>query len=264
MLILDAIRSRAAELRPLLCEAGMFDPATPLDAARTRFARDVLGRMLPDRYAARVGVAFSADDAEAEPSVLVVDATYAYPLGHLIPCESVYAACELAPVLDRDAFQAALQRIARFKSLSRESASERDVTPFLHLGVFGARYAQFSEERLNPHLAYVFAGRGDDPAVLLEDLNAALFYKAVTAERTPDVVFCLCDGWLITRQTHAGEIALPKSSFGKFGIVRAGANTLALMWLLLNAHLAQIQLRAPSLLRALGQVSRESRGNGPA
>jgi hypothetical protein len=122
--------------------------------------------------------------------------------------------------------------------------------------VFGARYAQLSDDKLNPYLGYVFAERGEDGRAMLAHLNTLIEESTLRPEHTPDAIFCLRDGWMISRQTRTGDAAVPRSSFAKFGLWFPDSDMLALMYALLNLSLSQIQLRGPDLLRPLAALTR--------
>jgi len=59
---------------------------------------------------------------------------------------------------------------------------------------------------------------------------------------------------MIARQTRTGELAVPRSSFGKFGLYEVGEDILTWAYLLLNTALSQIQLKAPDLVKVLQRL----------
>lgn len=217
----------------------------------------ILRPMLPLRYGLQVGKAFSIDDTTTRAdSILIYDAVFSLPMGHLVPCEAVYAACEVLPQLDDGRFLHHLQNIASLKRLHRAKATAHDVTPMHHLGVFGARYAQLSDDKLNPYLGYVFCAEATSPETLLSHLDSLIEENVIRPEHTPDAIVCFKDRWMITRQTRTGDAAVPRSSFAKFGLWRPDAHLMTLVYVLLNVSLSQIQLRNPDLLRPLGVLTK--------
>jgi hypothetical protein len=249
-MLIDAARAEMAPLqRRLAADAG-----APLCA---EFGEIFLRAMLPERYGVARGRAFAVD---GEPScadgVLIFDALHRLPLGDLHPVELVYALSVAAEFLDLGELDRQLHAVEQFKRMRREKATAYDVTPVHHLRMFGARYAQLSDDQINPLLSYVFAMDAVDPDVIFDSLNDALRRDAPRAEHSPDAIFCLRGGWLIARQTRTGELAVPRSSFGKFGIYRVGDDVLTWVYLLLNTALSQIQLRAPDLLKHLQRLAK--------
>ena len=92
-------------------------------------------------------------------------------MGNLIPCEFVFASCEVCQHMSADDFAHAMQNIASFKALPRAKGTAHDVSPTQRLGVFGARYAQLSDDKLNPYLGFVMAYDAEPPDVLLTRMN---------------------------------------------------------------------------------------------
>lgn len=259
MHLLEAIHSCVARIEHDIRSGCAFPEGATTEQQQQALIEFVLRPMLPLRYGLMVGSAFSADDMSTRAeSVLVYDALYALPLGPtLMACEYVYALCEARSHLDGEDFVEALHNVASLKKLHRAKATAHDVSPTHHLGVFGARYAQLSDDKLNPYLGYIFARTAADPRALHQQLEWLIETDALRAEHTPDAVICFEGGWILTRQTLTGEPAVPRSSFAKFGIWRPGANLLPLVYLLLNVSLSQIQLRGPDLLRLLSALVRQ-------
>lgn len=164
--------------------------------------------------------------------------------------------CEVVPHLNQEMFVARLQNIASLKRLHRAKATAHDVTPMHHLGVFGARYAQLSDDKLNPYLGYIFAAEATAPDLLLHHLNGLIEEDVIRPEHTPDAIVCFRDRWMITRQTRTGDAAVPRSSFAKFGLWRPDSHLMPLLYVLLNVSLSQIQLRNPDLLRPLAALTK--------
>ena len=150
-----------------------------------------------------------------------------------------------------------MQTIASLKRLRREKATAHDVSPMHHLGVFGARYAQLSDDLLNPYLGYIFAEDSIDQAQLLEQLNEAIRNNTVAPEHTPDAIFCFKCGWAIVRQTRTGYLSVPRTSFVKFGLWEPKQHLLTFAYLLLNQSLSRLALRGPDLMRPMEQLLRE-------
>lgn len=257
MLMLDAIRAYVEPIEQRIHAGEIFhDGGTSAEHAQA-FASHVLRPMLPLRYGLAWGKAFSIDDVTTlADSILIYDAVFSLPMGRLLPCEGVYAMCEVTPYLDLANFVEHLRNIASLKRLHRAKATAHDVTPMHHLGVFGARYAQLSDDKLNPYLGYVFAAAADAPDLLLQHLNSLIEEDIIRPEHTPDVIVCFRDRWMITRQTRTGDAAVPRSSFAKFGVWRPDAHVMVLLYVLLNVSLSQIQLRNPDLLRPLTALTK--------
>jgi hypothetical protein len=257
MLILDSIQEYVRPIEQRVRDGDVFGREMSREGVRRAFAEHVLQPMLPPRYSVRIGRAFSVDDALSHAeSILITDAHHALPLGRLTPCETVYAMCEVAPVLDRDHFEACVLNVASLKALHRVKATAHDLSPSQHLSLFGARYAQLSDDKVNRYLGYVFANRGDDGHALMNALNTLVEERSLQPEESPDAIFCLSDGWLISRQSRTGDASVPRSSFAKFGLWHPGEHTLALVYVLLNLSLSQIQLRGADLLRPLAALTR--------
>lgn len=257
MLILDAICRYLEPIEQHIHSGQVFHPDLSLEDQRRAFIQHILRPMLPARYGLADGKAFSIDDATTrEDSALIYDALFALPLGHLMPCETVYATCEVVPHLDDARFAECVQNVASLKLLHRPKATAHDVTPVHHLGVFGARYAQLSDDKLNPYLGYIFAEDAVDPQALLQHLNSLIEENVIRPEHTPDAIVCFRDHWIITRQTRTGDAAVPRSSFAKFGLWHPNVHLIALVYVLLNVSLSQIQLRNPDLLRPLAALTK--------
>lgn len=258
MLIIEGIHEHVRPIEQHVREGAVFSRGASRTEVQGAFAERVLRPMLPARYSLQVGRPFSIDDLTTQDDgILICDAQYALPMGRLAPCETVYAMCEATPVLDRSCFEACVLNLASLKALHRAKATAHDVSPTQHLSLFGARYAQLSDSKLNPYLGYIFADRSEDAVELLSALNAMLEEKRIEPDQTPDAVFCLSDGWLISRQTRTGDPGVPRSSFAKFGTWHPGEHIYTLAYVLLNLSLSQIQLRAPDLLRPLTALTRE-------
>ncbi len=257
MLILDAIRAYVEPIEQRVHLGEVFQNGASSAEHPHAFITHVLRPMLPLRYGLEWGKAFSIDDVTTRAdSILIYDAVFALPMGRLLPCEGVYAICEVTPHLDQETFVEHLQNVASLKRLHRVKATAHDVTPMHHLGVFGARYAQLSDDKLNPYLGYVFAAEAAAPDLLLRRLNSLIEEDVIRPEHTPDAIVCFRDRWMITRQTRTGDAAVPRSSFAKFGLWRPGAHLMPLLYVLLNVSLSQIQLRNPDLLRPLTALTK--------
>lgn len=258
MLILDAIRDFVAPIGRCIEDGEVFDGSLPDGVLQRTFMQHVLRPMLPARFGLFLGKAFSVDDAWSfDNRVLVHDALYSILLGQAVPCENVYAMAEVTPQLDMTQFENSVLAIASLKQLHRAKSTAHDVTPTHHLGMFGARYAQLSDDKLNPYLGYVFAQDADAPETLLGRMNSMIDEKLLKAEHTPDAIICFRNGWLIARETRTGELAVPRSSFAKFGIWRMGPDLMPLIYMLITVSLSQIQLRAPDLLRPLTSLTKQ-------
>jgi hypothetical protein len=257
MLLLDAARAHVVPIQTLLSSRTLFRADLSEEHLRALTIDCLLRTMLPARYRAVQGLPFAADGELPAAGVLVVDASYALPLGERYAIETVYAWIEACATLGVDELEARLMSVARFKQLKRDTATAYDVTPVHQLRMFGARYAQLSDDKLNPLLGYVLAGDADDPAALMARLNDLIRADIVRAEHTPDAIIGAHDGWLIARMTRTGELAVPRSTFAKFGVYQAGDQLALLMYMLLNASLAQIQLRGPDLMKALAHFNRQ-------
>ncbi|MCS7324652.1 MAG: hypothetical protein NZ532_04855 [Thermoflexales bacterium] len=254
MHLLDAIRHHTHTIAQRLQTGDVFRPEHSTAELHRMFAEAVLRPMLPARFGLMFGNVFSSLEGESTSAALtlIYDALYALPLGgHSIACEYVYAAFDVRLHLDEAQFTEALMNIASFKRLQRAKATAHDVSPTHHLGIFGARYAQLSDDKLNPYLGYAIANEAEDARKLHQQLKALIKAGVVRPEHTPDAVVCLRSGWVIARQTLSGAFAVPRSSFAKFGVWQAGDQLLTLFYVLLNLSLAQIQLRGPDLLRIL-------------
>jgi hypothetical protein len=257
-MLLDAARAHVARIQSAFTAGEYFHPGMSAEQLRAILVDCVLRAVLPARYRVAQGLLFSTDTALETPGVLVVDALHALPLGEHFAVETVFAWCQAVFELDVDNLELHLVDIARFKKLKRDTATAHDVTPLHQLRVFGARYAQLSDDRLNPPLGYLFAGEAAAPERLLTRLNELIRADSVRAEHTPDAIICAHGGWLIARQTRTGELAVPRSTFAKFGIYRVGDDLMLLVYMLMNAALAQIQLRGPDLMRALSTFNRHA------
>jgi len=252
MILLDVAREYLAPLRGRLAHDAVLHANVPPPQARAMFGDCVMRPMLPQRYGIANGIAFSQDAGQPPlEGLLVFDALHHLPLGRQYPVELVYALLEVSAYLDAADFELRLRAIEQFKRLRREKSSAYDVSPIHHLRMFGARYAQLSDDQLNPALGYVFADESHAPELVYEQLNAALKNDQLRAEHSPDAIFGLKGGWMIARQTRTGELAVPRSSFSKFGLYRPGSDLVVWAYFLLNAALSQVQLRAPDLLRPL-------------
>ncbi len=254
MNILDAIRAYARSLYQDAVSGGdLFQPHVSRAAQHQHFADHFLRRLLPRRFSLRVGQAFAARDAFSAPdSLLICDDWYAPPLlDNLLPCEFVYAICEVCPSLGVAHLPEVLERVAALKRLPRARATAHDISPTQHLALFGARYAQLPDDTLNPYLGYIFTDTADDPRALHRTMRELFEARTLLPEHSPDAIICLRDGWVITRQTLSGNISVPRTSFARFGLWHLGDDLLTLVYLLLNVSLAQIQLRGPDFLRAL-------------
>jgi len=268
MLILDAIRAHVAPIEERIHAGQTFGGHESRESLMCAFITQVLRPMLPLRYGLEVGKAFSVDDVTTHvESILIYDAIFALPTGRLMPCEGVYAMCEVIPSLDEAAFVEALHNVASLKKLHRTKATAHDVTPIHHLSIFGARYAQLSDDKLNPYLGYIFAERADSPESLLKVMKALIEQDALRPEHTPDAVVCFRERWMVIRQTLSGDAAVPRSSFAKFGLLHPKEHLMPLLYVLINVSLSQIQLRNPDLLRPLAALTRPrpaSQTQGPA
>jgi hypothetical protein len=254
MQLLEAIRQYVAPLREQIAAY----PASGRDMSAW-FRDCVMRPLLPVRYGLRSGMVFDNEGTQTDfPLPMIVDTSYALPLGERIAVESVYAVYDVLPVLDDVSLREALLKIQRIKTLRREKATAYDVSPVHHLRMFGARYAQMTDDQLNPYLGYVFSLDGDGGAVMptIDDMITA---RALKPEFTPNAIVGLRGGWLVTRQTRTGEMSVPRSSFAKFGMLQLGDDLLPTLYTLLNASLAQIQLRAPDLLPLLSQLRDSAR-----
>jgi hypothetical protein len=257
MLILDVIRDYVAPVEQRIYAGDVFKPEFTAEALRHAFIEHVLRPILPARFGLMTGRAFSIDDAWMRgDNILIYDALYAMPMGHAVPCENVFAACQVTPYLDHAHFERCVLDVASLKQLHRAKASAHDVTPAHHLGVFGARYAQLSDDKLNPYLGYIFAGDSGDPDMLLKRLNELLEEGVIRPETTPDAIACFRCGWIITRQTRTGDVSVPRSSFARFGLWHPNDHLMTLIYTMLNVSLSQIQLRGPDLLRPLGALTK--------
>ncbi|MBO9344867.1 MAG: hypothetical protein J7601_03955 [Chloroflexi bacterium] len=265
MLILDAIRAHVAPIEERIAAGQVFDGHESREGLLCAFMTQVLRPLLPLRYGLEVGRAFSMDDVTTRAdSILIFDAVFALPTGRLMPCEGVYAICEVVPMLNETTFGEALNNVASLKQLHRAKATAHDVTPIHHLGIFGARYAQLSDDKLNPYLGYIFADRAAGPEQLLRAMKAMIEQDSLRPEHTPDAIVCFRDRWMVVRQTLSGDTAVPRSSFAKFGLLHPQAHLMPLLYTLINASLSQIQLRNPDLLRPLAAMTRALRAGGPA
>ena len=258
MLMLDAIRSHLSKIERDVDDGLVFDPSLSDHALRESLLHCVLRPMLSPRYSLAQGMAFSVDDTvSADEATLIFDANYALPLGAHFPCETVYAICDVQRMITPETLMNSVQTIASLKRLRREKATAHDVSPLHHLGVFGARYAQLSDDLLNPYLGYIFAEDSIDQMHLLEQLNDAIRNNTVAPEHTPDAIFCFKCGWAIVRQTRTGYLAVPRTSFVKFGLWEPKQHLLTFAYLLLNLSLSRLALRGPDLMRPLEQLLRE-------
>lgn len=158
--------------------------------------------------------------------------------------------------MSADRFAHALTNIASLKTLTRNKGTAHDVSPTHRLGVFGARYAQLSDDKLNPYLGMGMAYDAEPPDVLLARLNRLIEERTVKPEDTPDLVVCFKCGWVISRATRTGEMSVPRSSFAKFALWQLDENLLPAIYLLLNVSLSQIQLRGPDLMRPLAALTK--------
>jgi hypothetical protein len=258
MQLLDAARAHVAPIQAMFESRELFRADANIEQLRARISDCVLRPMLPARYRLAQGYPFAADAEIAEPGLVIVDAAHALPLGDWHAIETIYAWVDACATLGVDALEQQLHAVARFKRLKRDTATAYDVTPVHQLRMFGARYAQLSDDKLNPLLAFVFAGDADSPAPLLTQLNELIRAGVVRAEHTPDAIVCANEGWMIARMTRTGELAVPRSTFAKFGVYEAGDSLALLMYTLLNASLAQIQLRAPDLMKTLAVFNRKA------
>lgn len=259
MQLLDAIHQHTQRIAQRLHAEDVLRTASS-DADRHRaFAEVVLRPMLPARFGIFYGSTFSADDETTRAELtLIYDALYALPLGERqLACEYVYAAFDVRAHLDEAQFTEALLNIASLKRLRRAKATAHDVSPTHHLGIFGARYAQLSDDQLNPYLGYILTDEAEDARKLHQQLKRLVESGALRPEHTPDAVVCLRGGWMIARQTLSGALSVPRSSFAKFGIWQAGEQLLTLLYVLLNLSLSQIQLRGVDLLRVLETLTRK-------
>jgi hypothetical protein len=255
MSLLDAARAHLEPLRQTLESGDVFRLGANDAQLRALFGDCVLRAMLPQRYGVATGRVLATEGALETDALLIFDALHALPLGVVHPIETVYALCDVTASLRLDAFEARLRVIEQFKRLRRETATDHDVSPVHHLRMFGARYAQLSENSVNPMLGYVFAGSGDDPEAFLATLNALIRGDQLRAEHTPDAIFCMHDRWAIIRQTRMGEVAVPRTTFAKFGLYALGDDALLWLYVVVNTTLSQVQLRGPDLMRALAELT---------
>jgi hypothetical protein len=257
MLILDAIRAHVAPIEEWIRTGQAFSGYESRESLMCAFITRVLRPILPLRYGLEVGKAFSIDDVTTHAdSILIYDAIFALPTGRLMPCEGVYAMCEVVPTLNEEKFVEALHNVASLKKLHRAKATAHDVTPIHHLSIFGARYAQLSDDKLNPYLGYIFAEQAASPEHLLKVMKTLIEQDTLRPEHTPDAVVCFQGRWMIIRQTLSGDAAVPRSSFAKFGLLHPNEHLMPLLYVLVNVSLSQIQLRNPDLLRPLAALTK--------
>jgi hypothetical protein len=256
MLLLDVIRATVAPIQEQLSSGALFPLGDGPPQRQRLFGDCVLNTMLPRRYRVATGRVFSNDAVLDADQLLIIDADHALPLGLYQALETVYACCDVIDELTPATFYEGLQRVAEFKRLRREKSTAYDVTPVHHLRMFGARYAQLSDDQINPSLGYMFADAAADPQELHNQLYGLLKREQIRPEHTPDAIFGLRDAWVIVRQTRTGELAVPRSTFSKFGLYLLGEHTALWMYMLLNTALSQIQLRGPDLMKALGALGK--------
>jgi hypothetical protein len=256
MLLLEAIRAHVAPIQEQLQSGSLWYPGVPRPQLLTVFGDCVLAPMLPKRYRITPGAVLANESVLNGEGLLIVDALHELPLGNLHTVETTFAYCDVQPEITPQVFTDSLQRVAAFKKLKREKATAYDVSPVHHLRIFGARYAQLSDDQINQMLGYVFIGAGGDPQELHNQLYGQLRSDKLRPEHTPDAIVNLADGWVIVRQTRTSQLAVPRSTFSKFGVYVLGENTALWVYVLLNTALSQIQLRAPDLMRVLESMGR--------
>ena len=131
----DLARAYAAKQAHMLTGLGLMPeftrhPTTKGDATEQQWI-DVLSEFLPKRYG--VGPAFVIDSVGGQSEqidIAVFDRQYA-PLFfeqdgvHFVPAESVYAACEVKPSMNKAHLDYARQKVASVRQLHRTSAGIR-------------------------------------------------------------------------------------------------------------------------------------------
>ncbi|MBL7223599.1 MAG: hypothetical protein ISS72_07090 [Candidatus Brocadiae bacterium] len=238
-------RGRSAELRGQLAAVETGRHGGEKGRRRENVFRDFLRHHLPAAYGVGTGeVVAASGDVSRQVDILIYDALHAPLLleaggSAVFAAESIYAAIEVKPLLDRAKASEAVDNIASVKVLPRTALARpwgdgglRDV-PLKNPPIFGAVLGAYAIE---PEL---LARRLREAQ---RELHPALWIDCI----------CIPEQAVIHRRTDfpgpAGWSPDASVSATQLAIVEAGADSLLYFWLLLNQDLRAKTLHPPDLM----------------
>lgn len=238
----------------------------------------VIRDCIPECYGMKSGQIFDQyDGISRQIDVVIYDSIFSNffrknSSSYLFPCESVYGSIEVKSYLDQKSFCEAIENIKSVRMLKREKSSCLDITPRFHLDLSQKTF-KYNDASRNEYINIIFAY----DSVSKETLNQYIRNLDDDFTMLPIFIYVHNKGLIYSKVfiedsnlNSNVENFIPKSYLGMdheknnhFVVSEYGENSLTAFFILINAMLEQINLKAIDYTNYCNNSLKELKNNHP-
>lgn len=254
MKMIDALKSNSQILNAKLESSKLYVHNGLRGTCREEDLINVIRDCIPECYGMKAGQIFSSDNKISKQiDVVIFDTIFSNYFkkdssAYLFPCESVYGSIEVKTMLNKESFEEAIANIKSVRELNREKANCLDITPIRHIDLSKETF-RYNEDRTNEYLNIIFAYDSVNEDTLIEYIiNLNYDYELL-----PTFIYVHKKGLIFSKvyceksQTKSVEktyLGMNHKINNKYALSKYGEDGMTAFFILLNAMLEQIQLKA--------------------
>lgn len=254
MKMIDALKSNSQILNAKLESSKLYEHNGLRGMCREEDLINVIRDCIPECYGMKAGQIFSSDNKiSRQIDVVIFDTIFSNYFkkdssAYLFPCESVYGSIEVKTMLNKESFEEAIANIKSVRALNREKANCLDITSIRHIDLSKETF-RYNEDRTNEYLNIIFAYDSVNEDTLIEYIRNMKY----DYELLPTFIYVHKKGLIFSKvyceesQTELVEktyLGMNHKINNKYTLSKYGEDGMTAFFILLNAMLEQIQLKA--------------------
>lgn len=248
MKIIDVLKANSQILTAKLESSRLYEHNGIRGTCREEDLIKVIRDCIPECYGMNAGQIFSQDDKISKQiDVVIFDNIFSNYFkkdssAFLFPCESVYGSIEVKTMLDKKSFEDAIENVKSVRELKREKADCLDITPIRRLDLAKEKFI-YNENRTNEYLNVIFAYDSVNEDTLINYIKNLQY----DYELLPTFIYVHKKGIIFSKvhnEKQNSYLMMNHKENNNYVLSKYGDNGMTAFFILLNAMLEQIQLRA--------------------
>lgn len=254
MKMLDVLKTNSQILNAKLESSRLYEHNGLKGTCREEDLINIIRDCIPECYGMKAGQIFSQNDKISKQiDVVIYDSVFSNYFkkdssAYLFPCESVYGSVEVKTMLNRETFDEAIENIKSVRELKREKANCLDITPIRHIDLSKENF-KYNENRTNEYINVIFAYDSVNEDTIIEYIRNLKY----DYELLPTFIYIHKKGLIFSKvhfdenKTEMGEksyLGMNHEFNNKYTLSKYGDDGMTAFFILLNAMLEQIQLKA--------------------
>ncbi len=257
MKLIDIIKTNSKILEAKLESSKLYEHNGLKGTCREEDLINIIRDCLPECYGLKAGQIFSQfNQMSNQIDVVIYDNVFSNYFkkdssAHLFPAESVYGSIEVKSMLNKEAFDMAIENIKSVRTLKREKATCLDLTPVSHLDLSPKTF-RYNENRTNEYLSVIFAY----DSVSIDSLNDYIKNLTDDFELLPTLIYVHKKNILYTKvEEKDGKfyVGMNHEKNTAYTLGNYKDNSLTVFFILINAMLEQLKLKSIDYSKLLNE-----------